>query len=36
MNKGLKLFCLSAIGLGYPDEIPQVKPRIKEKIRYVK
>ena len=27
---------LMVIGFGYPDEIPQVKPRIKEKIRYVK
>ena len=27
---------LMVIGFGYPDETPQVKPRIKEKIRYVK
>ena len=26
---------LMAIGFGYPDETPQVKPRIKEKIKFV-
>lgn len=26
---------LMAIGFGYPDETPEVKPRIKEKIRFV-
>lgn len=27
---------LMAIGFGYPDETPEVKPRIKEKIQYIK